>query len=88
MQQEPLEDPAVLKRRLKKAVLVAEKLKHKYLTQIEVNKELANRNDILKVEYRELGQTFHAYKDQIRLLEQKIEIALLIAKISRKQLIL
>ena len=44
----------VLRRRLKKALLVVDKFKQKYNLEQEVNKELARRNDQLR-----LGITIH-----------------------------
>ncbi len=39
----------VLRRRLKKALLVVDKFKQKYQLEQEVNKELARRNDQLRL---------------------------------------
>ncbi len=39
----------VLRRRLKKALLVVDKFKQKYNLEQEVNKELARRNDQLRL---------------------------------------
>ena len=39
----------VLRRRLKKALLVLDKFKQKYQLEQEVNKELARRNDQLRL---------------------------------------
>jgi chromosome segregation ATPase len=70
---EPGEDHETTKRRLKKALSVAEKLKKDAQLEHEVNIELARRNDILKKEVESVEHRLAAAKSAMSGLEHSIK---------------
>jgi hypothetical protein len=66
-------DPEILKRRLEKALSVAEKIKKKQVFESEVNKELARRIDQYKKDCEIYEQTISAVKSGVMSLDVKLQ---------------
>jgi polyribonucleotide nucleotidyltransferase len=70
---EDLEEIILLKRRLKKVMKLAEKLKKENYLEYEVNKELARRNDVLQKDLYETEERMKKAKLTIDRLENQFE---------------
>lgn len=71
---EDISDIDVLKKRLKKALQVAEKLKKDSLLEHEVNKELARRNETLKKDMSACEERLNAAKSSLFSMDSNVRL--------------